>query len=143
QNEAIAKFEEEKKPILQKRAEAKAAADLCDRELSAVERRLQDTDAVDRALVERISALQAQVPPPDDLDAQMAGLSAKRVKLPDRRAEIVRARLGAAEACRQAKEKLSLQDSALEEIDKRIAQVRSEFETRDRSLNETARSQQE
>jgi hypothetical protein len=32
QNDATAKLEEEKKPILQKRAEAKATADLCDRE---------------------------------------------------------------------------------------------------------------
>ncbi|MDQ6940245.1 MAG: hypothetical protein M3119_08835 [Verrucomicrobiota bacterium] len=143
QNEAIAKLEEEKKPIQQKRAEAKATADLCDRELSGVERRLQDTDAVDRALLERISALQAKVPPPDDLETQMAGFSTKRAKLPDQRAEIVRARLGAAEACRQAKERLTLQDSALEEIDKKIARVREELETKDRALNENARTQQE
>ncbi|MGZ5554121.1 MAG: hypothetical protein ACXWHF_10830 [Chthoniobacterales bacterium] len=143
QSEAIAKPEEEKKPILQRRAEAKATADLCDRELSGVERRLQDNDAADRDLLEKISALQAQVPPPNDLDAQMAVLSAKRVKLPDQRAEIVRARLGAADACRQAKEKLNRQDSAIEEIDKRIAQVRSDFEARDRALNETTRTQQD
>ena len=143
QQAAVGKLEEEKKPVLHKRAEAKSTADLCDRELSGVERRLQDNDTADRDLLQKISALQAQAPPPDDLDAQMAALSAKRVKLPNQRAEIVTARLGAAEACRQAKEKLGHYDGVLEEIDKRIAQVRSDFEGRDRSLNETARTQQD
>ncbi len=143
QTAAIATIEEEKKPVLQKRTEAKTTADLCDRELSGVERRLQDNDAADRDLMQKISALQAQVPPPEDLESQMATFSARRVKLPDQRAEIVRARLGAAEAARQAKEKLGRQDAALGEIDKRIAQVRSDFETRDHALNETARTQQE
>ena len=55
----------------------------------------------------------------------------------------MRARLGAAEACRQAKEKLALQDAALEEIDKKIARIREEFEAKDRALNENARTQQE
>ena len=43
QNAALAQLEEEKKPLLQMRAEAKAAADVCDRELASVERRLRRT----------------------------------------------------------------------------------------------------
>jgi chromosome segregation ATPase len=105
-NEALAALEEEKKPILQRRNEAKATADLCDRELASVERRLQDNDAVDRELLRKIAELQAQVPPPADLDSQTATLDSKRSHLPPQRAEIVQARLGSAEACRQAKEKL-------------------------------------
>ena len=42
QTEAITKLEAEKKPILQRRNEAKSAADVCDRELAGVERRIQD-----------------------------------------------------------------------------------------------------
>ncbi|HEV3409155.1 MAG TPA: hypothetical protein VG095_02595 [Chthoniobacterales bacterium] len=138
---ALAALEEEKKPILQRHKEARATADLCDRELSGVERRLQDNDTADRELLQKISELQAQVPPPEDFDAQMAGLSSRRSQLPDQRAEIVRARLGAADACRQAKEKLAEQQAALDEIDKRIARVRSEFEAREKALNESARGQ--
>ncbi len=143
QSEALSALEIEKKPILQQRNEAKSAADLCDRELSGVERRLQDNDAADQELLRKISEVQALVPPPADVEAQTAGLSAKRAQLPEQRAEISRARLGSAEACRQAKDKLSLQESALAEIEKKIANVRSEFEGRDRSLNESSRAQQE
>ena len=49
QNEAIAKLESEKKPILQKRNEAKHSADLCERELGAVDRRIQENEEADRA----------------------------------------------------------------------------------------------
>ena len=67
-NEELAKLEEEKKPILERRTQAKNAADLCTRELAGVERLLQDNDNADRQLLEKLSALQAQVPPPADLD---------------------------------------------------------------------------
>ncbi len=142
-NTAVAALEEEKKPILQRRNEAKAASDLCDRELTGVDRRLQDNDAADRALLEKLSALQALVPPPADLDAQNAGLAARRAQLPEQRAEITRAQLGAAEACRFAKDKLSTQQAVLDRLDKKISEVRATFETKDRGLNETARAQQE
>ena len=143
QNEALSKLEEEKKPVLQRRNEAKAAADVCDRELAGVERRLQENDAADRELLKKLAELQAQVPPPDDLDAQMAGISAQRVRLPEERAEVTRARMGSAEACRSAREKLAEQEAALAAMEKNIAKVREEFEARDRVLNETSRAQQE
>jgi len=143
QNAALAELEEEKKPLLQRRNEAKAANDLCDRELSSVERRLQDNDAADRELLKKLSELQAQVPPPDDLETQMAVISARRVRLPEERAEVTRARMGAAEACRQAHEKLVEHEAALAVVEKNIAKVRGEFEAKDRVLNESSRAQQE
>lgn len=143
QSAALAKFEEEKKPIVQRLNEAKSAADLCDRELASVERRLQENDAADRDLLKKLAELQAQVPPPDDIDAQMAGISARRVRLPEERAEITRARMGAADACRAAREKLTAQETAVAAIDRNIAKVREEYEARDRVLNEHSRAQQE
>ncbi|MEO5720262.1 MAG: hypothetical protein ABIR71_02180 [Chthoniobacterales bacterium] len=143
QNEATAALEEEKKPILLSRNNAKAASDLCDRELSGVDRKLKENDDADRELVQALAALQQKSPPPDDLDAQTSALSSQRVNLPERRSEIERARVGSAEACRSAKEKLDQHQKQLDEIDKRIAAVRSDFEGRDRTLNETSRSQQE
>src|SRR3954452_12047773 len=44
QNEAIARLELEKTPIVQKRNEAKQSADLCERELGAVDRRIHDNE---------------------------------------------------------------------------------------------------
>ena len=143
QNEALAALEEEKKPILERRNQAKAAADLCNRELASVERRLQDNDAADRELLQKLAELQARVPPPDDLDAQTAALSSQRAQLPEQRAEVTRARMGSAEACRTAKEKLAIHQAELDEIEKKIAAVRTEFEARDRALNETSRAQQD
>ncbi len=143
QNETIAKLEHEKKPILQRRNEAKSAADICDRELSGVDRRIENNDAADRDILKEISALQAIEPPPSDLEAKSANLGARRARLPDERAELVRARLGSAEACRLAKEKLAAADAELSAIEKNIENVRSEFETRDRTLNEQMRAQQE
>jgi hypothetical protein len=143
QNAALAKLEEEKKPILQRQAEAKAAADLCDRELASVERRLQDNDAADRDLLKKLAELQAQVPPPDDFETQMAAISAQRVRLPEEKAEVTRARMGAADACRAAREKLGEHDAALAAMEKNIAKVREEYEARDRVLNENSRAQQE
>jgi hypothetical protein len=143
QNAALAKLDEQKKPILQRQSEAKAAADVCDRELASVERRLQENDAADRDLLKKLAELQAQIPPPDDLDAQMAGISARRVRLPEEKAEVTRARMGAAEACRAAREKLEAQEAAVAAIDKQIAKVREDYEGRDRALNEQSRAQQE
>ena len=143
QNEALGKLEEEKKPVLQRRNEAKSTVELCDRELSGVERRLQDNDTADQELLKKIAELREQVPPPADVDAQTASLSTKRARLPEQRAEIVRARLGSADACRQAKEKLTVQQTALDEIEKKITALRNEFEARDRALNESSRAQQD
>jgi hypothetical protein len=143
QNSALSKLEDEKKPIVQRQTEAKSAADLCDRELASVERRLQENDAADRDLLKKLAELQTQMPPPDDLDAQMAGIGARRVRLPEEKAEVTRARMGAAEACRAAREKLATQESAVAAIDRNIAKVREEFEARDRVLNEQSRAQQE
>lgn len=143
QNAALAKFEEERKPTLQRRDEAKAATEVCNRELSAVERRLQENDTADRELSQKLAALQAQAPLPADLDAQNAALASRRAQLPELRAEITRARAGSAEACRAAKEKLSIEQLALDEVDKRLAAIRAEYEARDRALNENSRAQQD
>jgi hypothetical protein len=143
QNAALAKLEEEKKPIVQRQNEAKAAADLCDRELASVERRLQENDGADRDLLKKLAELQALVPPPDDIETQMAAIGSRRVRLPEQKAEVTRARLGAAEACRAAREKLAAQETEVAAIDKNIAKVREEFEARDRVLNEESRAQQE
>jgi hypothetical protein len=143
QNAALAKLEEEKKPILQRQQAAKSAADLCDRELAGVERRLQENDVADRDLLKKVAKLQAQTPPPEDLEAQMAKISARRVRLPEEKAEVMRARMGAADACRAAKEKLSEAETALGGIDKQIAKIREEYEGRDRVLNEQSRAQQD
>src|SRR5881275_1723489 len=50
QSEAMAKLDAEKKPILQRRNEAKSASELCEREVSAVERRIHDNDTADQEL---------------------------------------------------------------------------------------------
>ena len=113
QNDAISKLETEKKPILQRRDEAKNAATICERELASVESRLQANDLADRELLKQLSALQAQAPPPADLDARTAALAGKRARLPQERAEIVRAREGSAEACRQATQKLATAEEEL------------------------------
>src|SRR5204862_142177 len=59
QSEAMAKLETEKKPILQRRNEANSAAELCAREVSAVERRISDNDAADQELLKKLSERQA------------------------------------------------------------------------------------
>ena len=142
-NEALAKFEDEKKPILTRRNDAKTAADLCDRELLSVERRLQENDAADRDLLKKLSELQAQMPPPQDLETQMAAISARRVRLPEERAEVTRARLGSADASRNARERLNQLEGEVSVVDKKIARLRDEFEASDRVLNENSRGQQE
>ncbi len=143
QNEALADLDAKKKPLLQRRDEAKQAAAVCDRELAGVDSRLQANDAADRDLLNQVSSLQAQSPPPADLDARMAALASKRARLPGERGEIVRAREGSAEACRQARHKLTGAEDELAAAEKNIAGVREEFEATDRALNEKARGRQE
>jgi hypothetical protein len=143
QNDAISKLEAEKKPILQKRDDAKNAATLCERELASVESRLQANDSADRELLKQLSTLQAQVPPPDDLDARTAVLASKRARLPQERAEIVRAREGSAEACRQATQKLAAAEEELSAAERNIARVRERFEATDRALAEKVRARQD
>ena len=143
QNDAISKLEAEKKPILQQRDDAKNAATLCERELASVESRLQANDSADRELLKQLSALQAQVPPPDDLDTRTAALASKRARLPQERAEIVRAREGSAEACRQATQKLAAAEEALAAAERNIARVRERFEATDRASAEKVRARQD
>jgi len=143
QNDAISKLETEKKPILQRRDEAKSAATICERELASVESRLQANDLADRELLKQLSALQAQAPPPADRDTRTAALAGKRARLPQERAEIVRAREGSAEACRQATQKLATAEEELSAAERNITHVRERFEATDRALAEKVRTQQD
>jgi hypothetical protein len=143
QNEAIAKLEAEKKPLVQHRNQAKSTVDVCERELAAVERRIQESEAADRDLLKQLSDLHALNPAPADLEARSSSISARRARLPDERAELVRARLGSADAARLAKEKLNAAEAELAMVEKNIARARNEFETRDRKLSDNIRTQQE
>src|SRR5207244_8121024 len=113
QADALARLEAEKKPLLQLRNRAKNNVDLCERELAGVERRIQDSEAADRDLLKQLSDLHALTPAPADLEARSANITARRARLPDERAELVRARLGSADAVRLAKEKLNAKDAAV------------------------------
>ncbi len=141
--ETLARLEAEKKPILQKRDDLKTASELCDRELSAVDKRIESNDAADRDLMKELSALQALEPPPADMEARSGALSARRARLPEERAELVRARLGSADASRAAKEKLTAAETELGTAEKNVERVRTEFETKDRSLGDQLRAQQD
>ncbi len=143
QANAIAKFEAEKKPLLQKRNQAKSTAEVCERELAGVERRIQESEAADRDLLKQLSDLHALDPAPPDLEALSAGIMAKRSRLPDERAELVRARMGSGDAVRTAKEKLNTTDSELAALEKNMTRTRSEFETHDKKLAESIRTQQQ
>jgi len=143
QTEAIAKLEAEKKPLLQQRNQAKHNVDVCERELAGVERRIHESEAVDRDLLKQISDLHALNPAPADLEARSASINARRARLPDERAELVRARLGSADAARLAKEKLNAVEAELAAVEKNTARTRSEFEERDKRLSDNIRAQQE
>ncbi len=56
---------------------------------------------------------------------------------------MIQARLGSAEACRAAKAKLAAEEELIAQADKNIAKTRGEFESRDRTLSESARAQEE
>ena len=143
QASTIAKLEAEKKPLLHNRNQAKSTADVCEREMAAVERRIQESEAADRDLLKQLSDLHALDPAPPDLEALSAGIMTKRARLPDERAELVRARMGSADAVRTAKEKLNTAESELAALEKNVARTRSEFEARDRKLAESIRTQQQ
>src|SRR5881398_2352613 len=143
QSEAIAKLEAEKKPLLQRRNQTKNNVDVCERELAAVERRIRESEAADRDLLKQLSDLHALDPAPADLDARSASINTRLARLPEERAELVRARLGSAEAARLATEKMKAAEAELSAVEKNIARTRSEFEARDRKLNDNIRAQQE
>ena len=143
QHDAITRLEQDKKPLLQLRNQAKGTAEMCDRELTAVERRIQQNDEADRELVRQLAALETQTPRPDDFETQAGAFSSRRARLPDERAELLRARMGSAEACRMAKEKLTAADAELAVAEKTIGKVRSEFEARDKVLAENEKTQQD
>jgi len=143
QTEALARLEAEKKPLLQQRNQAKSNVDVCERELTGVERRIQESEAADRDLLKQLSDLHALDPAPADLEARSADITARRARLPEKRAELVRARLGSADAVRLAMEKLNAAEAALSTVEKNIARTRGEFEARDRKLNDNIRAQQE
>ena len=143
QSEVIGKLEAQKKPLLHRRNEAKHNLEVCERELAAVERRIQESEAADRELLKQLSDLHALNPAPADLEARSANITARRARLPDERAELVRARLGSADAVRLAKEKLSATEAEVSTLEKNIARARSDFEARDRKFNDNIRLQQE
>ncbi len=140
---ALGKLEEEKRPLVERRNQAKSAAERCESELATIDRRLKENEAADRELLKKVSALQATDPPPPDLRTQMERLSTERARLPQEKAEMEQARLGSADASRAAREKLSSEEALVAQVDKKIAKARAEFETRDRTLKESARVQQE
>jgi hypothetical protein len=143
QSDAMSKLEVEKKPIVQRRNDAKSAAEVCEREVNAVEARIRVNDAADQMLLKKLSEVQALNPPPADLEAQVASIGARRARLPDERAELIRARMGSAEASRLAREKLASAEEELSAIEKNIAKVRGEYEARDKSFADNIKSQQD
>ena len=143
QSEVIARLEAQKKPLLHRRNEAKNNLEVCERELAAVERRIQESEAADRELLKQLSDLHALNPAPADLEARSANITARRARLPEERAELVRARLGSADAVRLAKEKLNATEAEVSTLEKNIARTRSDFEARERKLNDNIRLQQE
>ena len=143
QSEVIARLEAQKKPLLHRRNEAKNNLEVCERELAAVERRIQDSEAADRDLLKQLSDLHALNPAPADLEARSANITTRQARLPDERAELVRARLGSADAVRLAKEKLNATEAEVSTLEKNIARMRSDFEARERKLNDNIRLQQE
>ena len=143
QGDAMGKLDAEKKPILQRRNEAKSAAESSQHAVDAVDRRIRENEAADQELLKKMSELQAQTPPPADLDAQNANISSRRARLPDERAELVRARLGMSDAARIAKEKLVAAEEELVAIEKNITKVRGEYEARDKGFADNIRAQQD
>ncbi len=143
QAEALAKLEADKKPLLQQQNQAKHNLDVCERELAGMERRLQESEAADRDLLKQLSDLHALNSPPADFEARSTNIIARQARLPEERAELIRARLGSADAVRLAKEKLNAVEAELSEVEKNIARTRSEFEARDRKLNDNIRAQQD
>ncbi len=143
QSAALARLEEEKRPLVARRDAAKIVADNCGKDLATVDRRIETHEAADQALLKKLTALQSTEPPPADLQEQMERLGAERARLPEAKAEIMHTRLGSADACRAAREKLDAEEALVAQAEKNIAKVRGEFETRDRSLNESSRAQQE
>jgi len=143
QAEAIAKLEAEKKPLVQKRNHTKSNVDVCERELAAIERRIQENEAADRDLLKQLSDLHALNPAPADLETRSASISARRARLPEDRAELVRARLGSVEAANLAREKLNAAEAELAAVEKNISRTRTEFEGRDRKFSDNIRVQQE
>ena len=143
QAEAIARLEAEKKPLLQRRNEAKNNVEVCEHELAGVERRIQESEAADRDLLKQLSDLHALNPAPADLEARSASITARRARFPEKRAELVRARFGSTDAVRLAKERLNAAEAELSAVEKNVARTRSEFEARDRKLNDNIRAQQE
>jgi hypothetical protein len=143
QSEVIARLEAQRKPLLHRRNEAKNNLEVCERELAAVERRIQESEAADRELLKQLSDLHALNPAPADLEARSANITARRARLPEERAELVRARLGSADAVRLAKEKLNATEAEVSTLEKNIARTRSDFEARERKLNDNIRLQQE
>ncbi len=143
QNEAMTKLDAEKRPISQRRDEAKRWADSCERELGAVDKRIEANDAADRDLLRELSEMQAMEPPPADLETRSTTIGAKRARLPEERAELVRARMGSADACRLAKEKLTAADAELSAIEKNIDKVRGEYEARDKAFADNIKAQQD
>ena len=143
QSAAIARLEAEKKPLLQQRNEARNNLDTCERGLAGVERRIQESEAVDRDLLKQLTDLHAINPAPADLEARSASINVRRARLPEERAELVRARLGSTEAVRIAKEKLTTVEAELAAVEKNVARTRTDFEARDRDLNANIRAQQE
>src|SRR3989441_8303337 len=143
QSEVIARLEAQKKPLLHRQTEAKNNLQVCERELAAVERRIQESEAADRDLLKQLSDLHALNPAPADLEARSANITARRARLPEERAELVRARLGSADAMHLAKEKLNATEAEVSTLGKNIARTRSDFEARERKLNDNIRLQQE
>lgn len=143
QNAMLAKLEEEKRPLVARRNEAKLLADNCGKELATVDERLAKHDAADQDLLNKMTALQTTEPPPDDLQTQMERIGAARAGLPNEKEMMLQARAGSADACRSAHDRLAAAEALVAQADKHMAKVRGEFEARDRALNESSRAQQE
>ena len=143
QSEAVGKLEEQKRPLLERRDAAKAAAENGGEALALAERALAENAAADELLLKKLTTLQENQPPPEDRDAQMQKLGAERANLPNEKARLEETRAARSSNCKAARETLATADAALAQAERHIAKVRGEYEARDRTLNESSRAQQD
>src|SRR5438046_1484259 len=143
QAEALAKLEADKKPLPQQQSQAKHNLDVCERELAGMERRIQESEAADRDLLKQLSDLHALNPPPAELEARSANITARQARLPEERPELVRARVGSDDAVRLEKEKLNATEAEVSTLKKNTSQIQSDYKTHKQKVNKNIQQQQE
>lgn len=140
--EELARLESEHQSLVTEQEQAVREVSRRRNEVVALDKQMRQLDQEQESLLREYADLQVANPPPASLEARLKEIQDRRAGIPDERADVVHRRLQLSNELSPVQEELALLESKIALVEKQLSGIRSEQETKDRSLADIIRTYQ-